>query len=73
MQLTSARQLYSTLQTSQGPFIEKDKLSAIVKRFQEYQNQVQWQFRQEVSNEVHTRHDVHHGVRDESEKNHDEL
>ena len=70
MQLTSARQLYSALQTSQGPFIEKHKLSAIVKKFQEYQEQVQRQFKQDISSK---RQSNYRATSDESEKVQGEL
>ena len=70
MQLTSARQLYSALQTSQGPFIEKHKLSAIVKKFQEYQEQVQRQFKQDISSK---RQSSYRATSDESEKVQGEL
>ena len=51
MQLISARQLHNTLHTARGPFIEKHKLSAIVKKFQEYQQQVKQQFKQGITNQ----------------------
>ena len=70
MQLTSARQLYGALQTSQGPFIEKHKLSAIVKKFQEYQVQVQRQFKQDISSK---RQSNYRATSDESEKVQGEL
>ena len=50
MQLTSARQLHNALHTAQGPFIEKHKLSAIVKKFQEYQQHLKQQFKQKNTN-----------------------
>ena len=73
MQLTSARQLYSALQTSQGPFIERHKFGAIVKKFQEYQGQVQRQFKQEIFSERQSKGRTYHDKSDESEKVRDEL
>ncbi len=40
IQLNSALRLHSVLFTSHSPFIEKHKLSAIVRRFQEHQGQI---------------------------------
>ena len=73
MQLTSARQLYSALQTSQGPFIESHKLGAIVKKFQEYQEEVQRQFKPEIFSDRRSKGHTYHTNSDVSEKVRDEL
>ncbi len=49
MQLSSARQLHSSLLASQGPYIEKHKLSGILKRYKKYQEQMKRRFKREVS------------------------
>ena len=71
MQFASARQLYHALHTAQGPFIEKHKLSAIVKKFQEYQKQVKQQFKQ--NSQRQNEGNALDGIDQKLKKVHDEL